>query len=119
MSRVVTGWPFDHLYSGLRLIVTVLLTASDKAYPQNWIGYSASEFPFNVTSIKYESATKFSITFSKAYNHYWMLYNELSQIYPFPTYAWDKTSESSPVGSYDLTPAGRPCGPRSRTALMS
>ena len=27
-----------------------VLTASDKAYPQNWIGYSASGFPFNVTS---------------------------------------------------------------------
>ena len=83
-----------------------VLTASDKAYPQNWIGYSASGFPFNVTSIKYQSATQFSITFKKAYNHYWMLYNELSQIYPFPTYAWDKTSESGPVGNYDMTPAG-------------
>jgi peptide/nickel transport system substrate-binding protein len=83
-----------------------VLTASDKAYPQNWIGYSSSGFPFNVTSIKYESATQFSITFAKAYNHYWLLYNELSQIYPFPTYAWDKTSEAGPVGSYDLTPAG-------------
>jgi peptide/nickel transport system substrate-binding protein len=83
-----------------------VLTASDKAYPQNWIGFSASGFPFNVTSIKYESATQFSITFTKAYNPYWLLYNELSQIYPFPTYAWDKTSESSPVGNYDLTPAG-------------
>src|SRR5580693_5655699 len=83
-----------------------VLTASDKAYPQNWIGYSASGFPFNVTSIKYESATQFSITFNKAYNHYWLLYNELSQIYPFPTYAWDKTSQASPAGSYDMTPAG-------------
>jgi peptide/nickel transport system substrate-binding protein len=83
-----------------------VLTASDKAYPQNWIGYSASGFPFNVTSIKYTSPTQFSITFNKAYNQYWILYNELSQIYPFPTYAWDKTSESGPVGSYDKTPAG-------------
>jgi peptide/nickel transport system substrate-binding protein len=83
-----------------------VLTASDKAYPQNWIGYSASGFPFNVTSIKYQSPTQFSITFKKAYNHYWLLYNELSQIYPFPTYAWDRTSESSPVGNYDMTPAG-------------
>jgi len=83
-----------------------VLTASDKAYPQNWIGYSASGFPFNVTSIRYESATQFSITFNKAYNHYWLLYNELSQIYPFPTYAWDKTSQASPPGSYDMTPAG-------------
>ena len=33
-----------------------VLTASDKEYPQNWIGYSASGFPFNVTSIEYESA---------------------------------------------------------------
>jgi peptide/nickel transport system substrate-binding protein len=83
-----------------------VLTASDKAYPQNWIGYSASGFPFNVTSITYKSPTEFSITFNKAYNRTWLLYNELSQIYPFPTYAWDKTSESSPAGNYDKTPAG-------------
>jgi peptide/nickel transport system substrate-binding protein len=83
-----------------------VLTASDKKYPQNWIGYSASGFPFNVTSIDYISPTKFSITFNQAYNQYWLLYNELSQIYPFPTYAWDKTSQSGPVGNYDKTPAG-------------
>jgi peptide/nickel transport system substrate-binding protein len=83
-----------------------VLTASDKAYPQNWIGYSASGFPFNVTSIKYESATQFSITFNKAYNQSWLLYNELSQIYPFPAYSWDKVSGSSAVSDYDMTPAG-------------
>jgi peptide/nickel transport system substrate-binding protein len=83
-----------------------VLTASDKAYPQNWVGYSAKGFPFNVQSIKYESATQFSITFDKTYNPYWLLYNELSQIYPFPTYAWDKTSEAGPVGNYDLTASG-------------
>ena len=83
-----------------------VLTASDKAYPQNWVGYSAKGFPFNVQSIKYESATQFSITFDKTYNPYWLLYNELSQIYPFPTYAWDKTSEAGPVGNYDVTASG-------------
>jgi peptide/nickel transport system substrate-binding protein len=83
-----------------------VLTASDKKYPQNWIGYSASGFPFNVTSIRYSSPTTFSITFKKAYNHFWLLYNELSQIYPFPRYAWDRTSENGTVGNYDLKPAG-------------
>jgi peptide/nickel transport system substrate-binding protein len=89
----------------IRFYINVL-TASDKAYPQNWVGYSASGFPFNVKSITYQSPTQFSITFNKAYNQYWLLYNELSQIYPFPAYAWDKTSESSPVGNYAQTPAG-------------
>ena len=83
-----------------------ILKASDKHYPQNWIGYSPTGFPYNVSSIKYLSTTKFQINFKQKYNNYWLLYNELSQIYTIPQYAWDKTSASSSVGNYDRTSAG-------------
>jgi peptide/nickel transport system substrate-binding protein len=83
-----------------------LLIASDKKYPANWVGYSPTGFPFNISKVTYTSAQKFSITFNQAYNHSWLLYNEFAQIFPIPQYAWDKTSTSGTVGDYDETPAG-------------
>ncbi|MCL1898605.1 MAG: ABC transporter substrate-binding protein [Micrococcales bacterium] len=83
-----------------------VLTASNDAYPQNWIGYSPDGFPYNVTNFDYTSPTEFSLTFDEAYNDVWVLYNELSQIYPFPQYAWDKTSADGEIGDWDRTPEG-------------
>ncbi len=66
----------------------------------------AGEYPSNVTNFKIISPTVFQMTFNKAYNHQWLLYNELSQLTPMPQHAWDKESAGGPVGNYDLTPAG-------------
>ncbi len=74
----------------------------------NYLGYSPGSIPDNVVSMSFPTSSpyKFSITFNKAYSHLWVLYDELSEIVPIPQHVWDKTSASSGVGNYDLTPAG-------------
>jgi peptide/nickel transport system substrate-binding protein len=71
----------------------------------NWWGYTPGEFPDNVSAFKILSPSRFSITFDRSYSSTW-LYNELGQLIPIPQHAWDKESATSPVGNYDLTPAG-------------
>jgi peptide/nickel transport system substrate-binding protein len=56
-------------------------------------------FPDNVTSFTVNSPTSITFNLSQAYNPTWFLYNELSQITPFPM-AWDATSMSE-VGMND------------------
>ncbi len=68
--------------------------------------YVPGAFPDIVSSIRYNSSSKFTITFNKHYSSYWLLGNELDQITPIPQHAWDKTSSSGKVGNYDMTPAG-------------
>ncbi len=72
----------------------------------NWGAYVPGDFPDNISAIAYPSATTLRITFNRAYNHGWLLYNELSQITPMPQHAWDRTSASGPVGNYDRTRGG-------------
>ncbi len=72
----------------------------------DWGDYTPTEFPDNVAGIQWTSSRQFTITFNRSYSPTWILYNELSQIYPIPQHAWDKTSSSGAVGNYDETPAG-------------
>jgi peptide/nickel transport system substrate-binding protein len=72
----------------------------------NWYGYVPGAFPDNLVSESYPTAQQVVLTFNQAYSQQWLLYNELSQITPLPQASWDKTSATSPVGNYDLTPAG-------------
>ncbi len=73
-----------------------------------WVGYVPGDIPDNITSMSFPAATPetFSITFNKAYGATWLLYNNLSMIFAIPQHAWDRTSASSPIGNYDLTPKG-------------
>ncbi len=48
----------------------------------------------------------FVLRMNVAYNPTYLLYNGLSLLTPIPQHAWDKTSASGAVGSYDQTPAG-------------
>lgn len=75
---------------------------------QGWYDYNPPDFPDNIVSMSFPPSNprQFSLTFNQAYNHAWLIYNELSQIFPIPQQTWDKTSESTPVGNYDLTPSG-------------
>lgn len=70
--------------------------------------YVPGAFPDNVTSMSFPTTTpdEFSITFNRAYNHLWLLYNELSQITPLPQHAWDREAPDGPIGNYDLTASG-------------
>ena len=69
-----------------------------KAEKANYGGYVPPYFPDNVVSYKAVSPTQFQLTFDKAYNQDWVLYNELSQLYPIPE-AWDVTSLGAAPGS--------------------
>jgi len=78
-----------------------------KADPSaNYCGYvppaSTGEkfFPDNVTSMTLPNATTITFNLTQAYNPTWFLYNELSQITPFPL-AWDRTSLSQPAPTTD------------------
>jgi len=77
-----------------------------KAGKQNYANYVPGYIPDNISSIRYTSATTFSITFDRAYNSYWLLLNQLCLLFAIPQHAWDKTSASGPVGNYDTTTAG-------------
>ena len=72
-----------------------------KASPSTeWCGYAPGYFPDNVVSYSAPNPSTFVITFNKAYDPEWVLYSELSQIFPMPL-AWDRTSLSQPAPTTD------------------
>lgn len=79
-----------------------------KAEPGNYYGYVPGDIPSNITSMSFPQSTPytFSITFNQAYSPLSLLYNNLSEIFPIPQQSWDRTSETGPVGNYDLTTDG-------------
>jgi peptide/nickel transport system substrate-binding protein len=74
----------------------------------DWFDYVPGYFPDNIVSMSYPASKplQFSITFNRAYNHEWLLYNEFSQILPLPQQSWDRTSGTSRDSNFDLTPTG-------------
>jgi peptide/nickel transport system substrate-binding protein len=76
------------------------------AEKDDYANYVPGYFPDNITNIKYTNSTTFSITFNKSYNSVWLLENQLSLLFAIPQHAWDKTSTSGAIGSYDLTTSG-------------
>ncbi len=80
-----------------------------KASPATeWCGYAPGYFPDNVVSYSAPNASTFVITFNKAYDPEWVLYSELSQLYPMPL-AWDRTS---------LSGCSKMCKPPSSTSSL-
>jgi peptide/nickel transport system substrate-binding protein len=77
----------------------------------NWCDYTPGYFPDNLASVSYPNSSTVVFTFKRSYNPQWILYNELSQIFPLPI-AWDRTSLSQPAPSQaasglpDTTPSG-------------
>jgi peptide/nickel transport system substrate-binding protein len=72
-----------------------------KASPSTeWCGYAPGYFPDNVVSYSAPNPSTFVITFNKAYDPEWVLYSELSQLFPMPL-AWDRTSLSQPAPTSD------------------
>ncbi len=78
------------------------------AEKENYVGYVPGNIPDDVTSMSFPAASpyQFSITFNKVYSHLWLLYTQLSEIFPIPQHSWDKTSATGAVGNYDTTEAG-------------
>jgi peptide/nickel transport system substrate-binding protein len=79
-----------------------LVTANKK----NYSSYTPGNYPDNLVGTKVVSPTEIQLTFNKAYNQQWLLYNELSQIVPLPQQAWDRTSQTGKVGNYDESTSG-------------
>ena len=75
-----------------------------KANIGSWAAYSPKEFPDNVVAMSFPDDQTAVFTLDKVYGSYFFTYNELSQITPMPQHAWDKTSDSSPIGDYDRDP---------------
>ncbi len=77
-----------------------------KANKLLWGPYHPGNLPDNVVSADWISATKFSLTFNRAYSHLWLQANQLTDLIPLPQHEWDRTSLNGPVGNYDLTTKG-------------
>jgi peptide/nickel transport system substrate-binding protein len=79
-----------------------------KAEKVRWPVYVPGYFPDDVVSVQTRGKYEVVLHLSRSYGMHsnWFFYNELSQITPIPTHYWDKTSASSPIGNYDLTPSG-------------
>lgn len=77
-----------------------------KAGKDSYANYAPGRFPDNVVAANWTSSSTFSLTFNKAYNQHWLLYNQLAQMFAFPQQTWDRTSATGPVGNADLTASG-------------
>lgn len=74
----------------------------------NYAGYVPGGWMTHVAgySATGASTTTFVLTMNKAYNSTYLLYNGLATITPIPQHAWDKTSSSGAIGTYDTTSSG-------------
>lgn len=79
------------------------LLVSNKA---TWAEYVPGDYPDDVTSFKVTGERSFSMTFNAAYNHAWLLRNNLAWITPMPQASWGRTSADQAIGNYDETPSG-------------
>jgi peptide/nickel transport system substrate-binding protein len=80
-----------------------------KANKTDWEPYSPGGFPDDVTSMTATSNTTVSIKLNKSWNPSWFLYNELTQITPWPL-AWDITGFPSGVTATSGTLPAQPSG---------
>ena len=71
-----------------------------------WAAYTPGAYPDNVTSTTIVNPTTIQFNLNAPVSPAWFTYNELSQITPLPQSVMDVTSATSPVGNYDMTPAG-------------
>jgi peptide/nickel transport system substrate-binding protein len=80
-----------------------------KAEKKIWPIYVVGEFPDNIVSMSAPNASTVVFHLDKAYSQTWMLYNELSQITPFPAEAWDKESTTGKIGNRSIGITGDVC----------
>lgn len=72
----------------------------------NFAGYTPGGWMTHVASYSAPSPTTFVLNMNVAYNLTFLLYTGLGTITPIPQQAWDRTSGTSPVGTYDTTSSG-------------
>lgn len=78
-----------------------------------WGASAPGAFPQNVISYSQTGTYSLKFTLNASYNPTWFTYNELSQIYPMPTRAWDKLTAAGAVGHYDASAEARILAPAS------
>jgi peptide/nickel transport system substrate-binding protein len=59
--------------------------------PANYAGYVPGQFPLDITTKEVNSSTV-AITFNKAYNPDWTIWDEVGQITPIPSTSWNVES---------------------------
>jgi len=59
--------------------------------PANYAAYVPGQFPMNMTAKEVNSSTV-AITFAKVYNPNWVIWDEIGQITPLPSTAWNVSS---------------------------
>ncbi|HVC38872.1 MAG TPA: ABC transporter substrate-binding protein [Candidatus Dormibacteraeota bacterium] len=72
-----------------------------------WFASVPGGFPENVISYTQTGTYSLQFKMNASYNPTWVLFNELSQVYPLPQAEWDKLSASGSVGNYDTSAAVR------------
>ena len=72
-----------------------------------WGAAVAGGFPENVVSYAATGTYTLTMKLNASYNPTWFLYNELSQVFPLPRFAWDKLSAAGAVGNYDASAEAR------------
>jgi peptide/nickel transport system substrate-binding protein len=77
-----------------------------RANKTSFAAYIPGEFPDNLKSYQIVSPKTIVLTLNGSYNPTWFTYDQLSQITPLPTQAWDKTSLSGKAGNFDETTSG-------------
>jgi peptide/nickel transport system substrate-binding protein len=77
-----------------------------KANYQNWVNYYPGLFPADVTSVSTPTPSTVVIHLNRSYNPDFYTEDVLASVPLLPQHAWDKTSASGAVGSYDETAAG-------------
>jgi peptide/nickel transport system substrate-binding protein len=88
-------WSNGETVSSDDVVFFLNLLHAEKA---NWYAYAPGTIPDNITSVTVNSPTQLTIKFNSSYNSFWMTYNELSQVTPFPK-AWDIKATGGAAGS--------------------
>jgi peptide/nickel transport system substrate-binding protein len=71
-----------------------LIKAAIAENPANYADYVPGQFPANA-AFKVIGPEQFSLTFNKTYNPGWLLWDEVGQLIPLPSTAWNLTSATS------------------------
>jgi peptide/nickel transport system substrate-binding protein len=79
-----------------------LIKAAIAENPANYAGYVPGQFPSNAT-FKVLGPESFSLTFNKTYNEGWLFWDEVGQLLPLPSTAWNLSSATKhvPMSSWE------------------
>lgn len=97
------AWSTGAPVSARDLVFWLNLILNEKT---NVFFYSPNGWMTHVTSYSASGPSTFVLKFSKTYNPTYVLDSILSTMTPLPQQAWDKTSASSSIGTYDQSASG-------------